>query len=101
MFGHRKVLFWALIIEVGFTFITFFASDITVLCVGQVLMGIPWGIFATCELNEVYHKALIIQRLHIDTFISQLLQHLHLRFSRWSSASILQALPICAFALVS
>ncbi|CAI7602624.1 unnamed protein product [Penicillium bialowiezense] len=68
MFGHRKVLFWALIIEVGFTFITFFASDITVLCVGQVLMGIPWGIFATSAPAFASEILPMVLRVYFTSF---------------------------------
>lgn len=45
-FGHRRVTMVALVLLSAFVFITFFARSITVLCVGEVLLGIPWGIFA-------------------------------------------------------
>ncbi|KAJ6004823.1 general substrate transporter [Penicillium herquei] len=67
-FGHRKVLFWALIVEVGFTFITFFASDITVLCVGQILMGVPWGIFATSAPAYASEILPMVLRIYFTSF---------------------------------
>ncbi|KAL7911352.1 general substrate transporter [Trichoderma velutinum] len=45
-FGHRIVTMTALIVMSAFIFITFFAPSIQVLTAGQVLVGIPWGIFA-------------------------------------------------------
>lgn len=36
-----------LIALTGFIFITFFATSIEMLLVGQILCGLPWGIFAT------------------------------------------------------
>ena len=45
-FGHRYVIMVGLVIMSGLIFITAFAPSIEVLCVGQVLVGIPWGIFS-------------------------------------------------------
>lgn len=46
-FGHRHVILVSLVLMAAFVFITFFATNLTHLVVGQVLCGIPWGIFAT------------------------------------------------------
>ncbi|KAK9427369.1 general substrate transporter [Lipomyces doorenjongii] len=46
-FGKKRVLLGALILLSCFIFMTFFAPNIVVLCVGEVLCGIPWGIFAS------------------------------------------------------
>ncbi|PTB36183.1 uncharacterized protein TrAFT101_000149 [Trichoderma asperellum] len=45
-FGYRKVLLVSLLLIVGFVFITFFAPNLGVLLVGELLCGIPWGVFA-------------------------------------------------------
>lgn len=45
-FGHRIVTMIALVVMSAFIFITFLAPSIQVLTAGQVLVGIPWGIFA-------------------------------------------------------
>jgi SP family general alpha glucoside:H+ symporter-like MFS transporter len=45
--GYRKVLLASLAIMVGFIFIPFFAPNLPVLLVGELLCGIPWGVFAT------------------------------------------------------
>ena len=45
-YGHRLVTIVGLAIMCGLIFITFFAPSVQVLLVGQVLVGIPWGIFA-------------------------------------------------------
>ncbi|KAF7198335.1 Maltose permease MAL31 [Pseudocercospora fuligena] len=44
-FGHRRVMIVSLAVLCGFIAVMVFAPTITVLCVGQVLMGIPWGVF--------------------------------------------------------
>jgi SP family general alpha glucoside:H+ symporter-like MFS transporter len=46
-FGYRKVLLASLATMVAFIFMTFFAPNLTVLLIGELLCGIPWGVFAT------------------------------------------------------
>ncbi|KAF5534439.1 maltose permease MAL31 [Fusarium mexicanum] len=46
-FGHRRVIVYSLMILSCFIFVIFFAPNIQVLFVGQILCGMPWGIFAT------------------------------------------------------
>lgn len=46
-FGYRKVLLASLAFIVAFIFIPFFAPNLPVLLVGEMLCGIPWGVFAT------------------------------------------------------
>ncbi|GMK59736.1 hypothetical protein CspeluHIS016_0803420 [Cutaneotrichosporon spelunceum] len=45
--GQKRVLVWALVVLSGLIFITFFAPNIIVLAIGQLLCGLPWGIFAS------------------------------------------------------
>lgn len=46
-FGHRHVIMGSLVFMTAFIFITFFAPNVEVLLVGQILCGLPWGVFAT------------------------------------------------------
>lgn len=46
-FGHRRTIMGALVVMSAFIFITFFAPSVEVLLVGQILCGLPWGVFAT------------------------------------------------------
>ena len=46
-FGQKRVILVALAALTAFLFIVFFAPNATVLLVGEILCGIPWGIFAT------------------------------------------------------
>ncbi|KAH3685114.1 hypothetical protein WICPIJ_003881 [Wickerhamomyces pijperi] len=45
--GHRHVILVSLIIMAACIFITFFAQNVGTLVAGQVLSGLPWGVFAT------------------------------------------------------
>ncbi|KAF1845867.1 sugar transporter [Cucurbitaria berberidis CBS 394.84] len=46
-FGYRRTLLVAVTSVAGFIFITFFAQSLPMLMTGQVLCGLPWGVFAT------------------------------------------------------
>ena len=46
-FGYKRVMLVSLFAENAFIFITFFAPSAPVLVVGELLCGIPWGVFAT------------------------------------------------------
>ncbi|KAH7413405.1 general substrate transporter [Cadophora sp. MPI-SDFR-AT-0126] len=46
-YGYRKTLLVSLCLIVTFIFIPFFAPSLPVLLLGQILCGIPWGVFAT------------------------------------------------------
>lgn len=46
-FGQKRIVIASLIALSGFIFITFFAQSIVMLLVGQLLCGLPWGVFVT------------------------------------------------------
>jgi SP family general alpha glucoside:H+ symporter-like MFS transporter len=46
-FGQKRVVLAALVVLSAFIFITFFAQNIIMLIVGQILAGLPWGVFVT------------------------------------------------------
>ncbi len=46
-FGYRRVLLASLVWVVAAIFLLFFAPSLPVLLVGELLCGIPWGVFAT------------------------------------------------------
>lgn len=46
-FGYKKTMIGALIVLAAFIFLSFFAFNIRLLLVGQILCGLPWGVFST------------------------------------------------------
>ncbi|KAL2871432.1 general substrate transporter [Aspergillus lucknowensis] len=46
-YGYRKVLLASLVAISAFIFVSFFSTNLPTLLVGQLLCGIPWGVFAT------------------------------------------------------
>jgi hypothetical protein len=46
-YGYRKTMVAALCFMIAFIFVPFFAPNVQTLLAGQILCGIPWGIFQT------------------------------------------------------
>lgn len=46
-YGYRPVFLGGLILMIAFVFISFFGMSVELQAAGQILCGIPWGIFAT------------------------------------------------------
>jgi MFS transporter, SP family, general alpha glucoside:H+ symporter len=62
-FGQKYTLLASLVALTGCIFITFFAPNIGVLTAGEVLSGLPWGVFASTApayASEVLPQALRI-----------------------------------------
>ena len=47
IFGYRRVLLVSLFLVAAFVFIVFFAQNLPTLLAGEILLGLPWGVFAT------------------------------------------------------
>ncbi|GKT89199.1 general alpha-glucoside permease [Colletotrichum tofieldiae] len=50
-FGYRKTMIGGLIAVTAFVFIIFFSETLIQLLVGEILIGIPWGIFQTLTVT--------------------------------------------------
>ncbi|KAE8371141.1 major facilitator superfamily domain-containing protein [Aspergillus bertholletiae] len=50
-FGYRKTLIGALIGRCGFIFIIFFSETTVQLLIGELLFGVPWGVFQTITIT--------------------------------------------------
>ncbi|KUM57913.1 hypothetical protein ACN42_g9254 [Penicillium freii] len=77
-FGYRRTILTALISLCCFIFLPFFAVNVQMLLAGQVLCGIPWGIFQTlattyaAEVMPVALRAYILGSINICWLIGQL-----------------------------
>jgi MFS transporter, SP family, general alpha glucoside:H+ symporter len=69
-FGHRKVIMAALVVMTGFIFLPFFAPNIQVLIAGQVLCGIPWGIFAIMGSSYASEVCPLALRGFLTSFVN-------------------------------
>jgi SP family general alpha glucoside:H+ symporter-like MFS transporter len=43
--GYRRAMLYMLLLSLGFVFIPFFANSVSILMVGFLFQGIPWGVF--------------------------------------------------------
>lgn len=69
-FGHRRVIMVALFFMAAFVFITFFAKSLTELLIGQILCGLPWGVFATMGPTYSSEVAPLALRGHLTAYVN-------------------------------
>lgn len=69
-FGHRAVTMVALTLMTGLIFIPFFAPSAEVLLAGQVLLGIPWGIFSIMGAAYSSEICPLALRAYLTSFIN-------------------------------
>ena len=69
-FGYRKTMIFSLVLVTAFIFILFFAPSVEVLVVGEVLCGIPWGIFQTLTTQYASEVSPVVLRPYLTTFVN-------------------------------
>ncbi|KAL1961425.1 hypothetical protein VTO42DRAFT_153 [Malbranchea cinnamomea] len=69
-FGYRKTMIGALTAMIGVIFIFFFAPNVPVLLVAEVLAGIPWGLFQTLPAQYASEVCPVVLRPYLTTFIN-------------------------------
>jgi SP family general alpha glucoside:H+ symporter-like MFS transporter len=69
-FGYRWVMIGSLIGIIAFVFIQFFSTSIEVYLVGEVLLGIPWGIFQTITTTYAAEVCPVMLRGYLTVFVA-------------------------------
>jgi MFS transporter, SP family, general alpha glucoside:H+ symporter len=69
-FGYRKTMIAALTSCIGFIFIAFFAKNVQMLQVYEILMGIPWGIFQTLTTTYASEVCPVHLRAYLTTYVN-------------------------------
>ncbi|KAJ5219456.1 sugar transporter [Penicillium cinerascens] len=69
-FGYRKTIFGALALVICFIFIVFFANSLVVLLVGEILLGIPWGVFQTLTTAYASEVCPVVLRPYLTTYVN-------------------------------
>lgn len=69
-YGYRKSMIGALIAVTAFIFILFFAPNVETLVVGEVLCGIPWGMFQTLGPQYASEVAPVVLRPYLTTYVN-------------------------------
>jgi MFS transporter, SP family, general alpha glucoside:H+ symporter len=68
--GYRKTIMGALCLVICFIFITFFAVNLPMLLVGEILCGIPWGVFQTITTAYASEVCPIQLRAYLTTYVN-------------------------------
>ncbi|KAL7940367.1 sugar transporter-like protein [Trichoderma barbatum] len=69
-FGYRKPLIGALLGCVAFIFIIFFARTPVELLIGEILIGVPWGVFQTLTTTYAAEVCPTHLRAYLTTYVN-------------------------------
>ncbi|GFF40755.1 maltose permease MAL61 [Aspergillus udagawae] len=69
-FGYRRTLMACLAATVGFVFILFFAPNIQTLVAGELLMGIPLGVYQTLTVTYASEVCPVAIRGYLTTYVN-------------------------------
>jgi SP family general alpha glucoside:H+ symporter-like MFS transporter len=68
--GYRKTMLISLFSMICFIFIPFFAQNLQTLLVGEILQGIPWGVFQTMTTAYASEVAPVVLRPYLTTYVN-------------------------------
>ncbi|TXT04858.1 hypothetical protein VHUM_03941 [Vanrija humicola] len=68
--GYKKTMIGSLIVMISFIFILFFAHNIQMLLAGEILCGIPWGIFQTLTTAYASEVAPVALRPYLTAYVN-------------------------------
>ena len=69
-FGYRKTMLGSLGMVIAFIFILFFAHNKVALLVGELLMGIPLGVFQTLTVTYASEVCPVVLRCYLTTYVN-------------------------------
>lgn len=69
-YGYRKTMLVSLVAVCAFIFIPFFAKDLIDLQVGEILCGIPWGVFQTLTTAYASEVCPVQLRAYLTTYVN-------------------------------
>ncbi|KAI2732555.1 hypothetical protein CBS147332_1694 [Penicillium roqueforti] len=69
-FGYRKTMLGSLIATMAFIFILFFAPNVETLLVGEILMGIPLGVYQTLSVTYASEVCPVALRAYLTTYVN-------------------------------
>jgi len=68
--GYRKTVLICLTMITGFIAILFTAPNVQQLLAGEILMGLPWGVFQTLTISYASEVCPVALRGHLTTYIN-------------------------------
>jgi SP family general alpha glucoside:H+ symporter-like MFS transporter len=69
-FGYRKTMLAALGMIATFIFVVFFAQNVEMLLIGEILCGIPWGFFQTVTTAYASEVCPVALRGYLTTYVN-------------------------------
>ncbi|KAJ5094301.1 sugar transporter [Penicillium angulare] len=69
-YGYRKTITGALALVLCFVFIVFFATSLPVLLLGEILLGIPWGVFQTLTTAYASEVCPVVLRPYLTIYVN-------------------------------
>jgi SP family general alpha glucoside:H+ symporter-like MFS transporter len=69
-YGYRKTMMVALALMIAFIFVPFFAPNVQTLLAGEILQGIPWGIFQTLTTAYASEVCPVALRAYLTTYVN-------------------------------
>ncbi|KAL2672120.1 hypothetical protein Neosp_012818 [[Neocosmospora] mangrovei] len=69
-YGYKMTTIGALVAMIAFIFVLFFAPNVKILVLGEVLCGIPWGAFQSVTPAYASEVAPVVLRPYLTTFIN-------------------------------
>ncbi|KAF4972507.1 hypothetical protein FSARC_931 [Fusarium sarcochroum] len=69
-FGYKKTMMASQVLMIGLIFFPFFAPNLNVLLAGNILLGMPWGIFQTLTLAYASDVAPVILRPYLTAYVN-------------------------------
>lgn len=68
--GFKKTMIGALCMVTCFIFIVFFAQSLPMLLIGEILCGIPWGVFQTLTTTYAAEVCPVALRAYLTTYVN-------------------------------
>ncbi|KAJ9103477.1 hypothetical protein QFC19_004428 [Naganishia cerealis] len=68
--GYRWTLIGSLLLVIGLIFIVFFALSIGMLVAGELLLGLPWGVFQTLTVSYACEVCPLVLRVYLTTYVN-------------------------------
>jgi len=68
--GYRLTMMASLTMMIGFIFIPFFANNLQTLLIGDILQGIPWGVFQTMTTAYASEVCPVALRAYLTTYVN-------------------------------
>ncbi|EME44490.1 hypothetical protein DOTSEDRAFT_72086 [Dothistroma septosporum NZE10] len=69
-YGYRMTIIGTLVLMIAFIFILVFAQNIGTLMAGEILMGIPWGVFQTLTTTYAAEVCPVVLRGYMTTYVN-------------------------------